>query len=215
MTDDRDERMDELLREAVQEYHRPPAVPREEIWAQVQTARQARRAKPTPVVELRPHRTIWARSRAWVALAAVLVLGVAIGRLSRRAPVAPENPAPAATAERSPNGSGPSEAAQLAAVQHLSRVETLLTEYRAGDNGSDFHSAAKSLLAQTRLWLDGPRLTDPKVRSLLEDLELVLVQIVQMEPKAPGDERAIIDQGMAERQIRARLRAAIPAGPSA
>ncbi len=208
--------MDELLREAAQDYHRPPPVPREEIWARVQAARTARQGSRPAVIDLAAsRRTVWSRSRAWVALAAVLVLGVAIGRLSLRSGAGPAVPAPSTTAQRGPARSGPSEAAQLAAVQHLSRVETLLTEYRAGETGNDFHAAAKDLLAQTRLWLDGKRLTDPKVRTLLEDLELVLVQIVQMEPKAPGDEREIIDQGMTEHQIPARLRAAIPAGPSA
>jgi hypothetical protein len=215
MTDDREDRMDELLREAAQEYHRPPPVPREEIWARVQAARKARQGSRPAVIDLASRRTIWSRSRTWVALAAVLVLGVTIGRLSLRSGVGPEVPAPSTAAQRGPARSGPSEAAQLAAVQHLSRVETLLTEYRAGEAGSEFHAAAKDLLAQTRLWLDGKRMTDPRVRALLEDLELVLVQIVQLEPKAPGDEREIIDQGMTEHQIPARLRAAIPAGPSA
>lgn len=204
-----DDRLDQLLREAVQEYHRPPAVPREEIWARIQAARKADGEGEARVVELDTRRRAWPRWRPWIALAATLLLGVAIGQLVR------PNPTPAPAPVAAVPQAAPSTAARLAAVEHLSRIETLLTEYRAGETGPDFRFAAHDLLAQTRLWLDGDRLTDPKLRSLLEDLELMLVQIVQLAPKNLDDEREIIDQGMAERQIRTRLRAAIPAGPSA
>ena len=211
-----EDRMDELLREAAQDYHRPPAAPKEEMWAAIRAARAAR-AEPTrvdrPVVDLASRRRRWPRWRPWMAVAAVLALGIAIGRLSRTvSTTAPALPAPTAANAEPIQGS---EAARLATVQHLSRVETLLTEYRTGEVSGDFHGAAEDLLSQTRLWLDAGRLSDPKLRSLLEDLELMLVQIVQLPSRGPDNERGIIDQGMADRQIRARLRAAIPAGPSA
>ena len=41
MTDDR---FDERLRQAAQEYHRPPATPREELWTRIQAERARRRA---------------------------------------------------------------------------------------------------------------------------------------------------------------------------
>lgn len=204
-----EDRLDQLLRDAAQAYHRPPPVPREEIWARVQAARKAGQEQGPTIVRLDAPRRARPRWVPWIALAATLLLGVAIGRLVRPNPT--PVPTPVATAPQE----APSTAARLAAVQHLSRIETLLTEYRAGETGPDFHSAARDLLAQTRLWLDGDRLTDPKLRSLLEDLELMLVQIVQLAPRNVTDEREIIDQGMAERQIRTRLQAAIPAGPSA
>lgn len=204
-----EDRLDQLLREAAQAYHRPPAVPRDEIWARVQAARKAGRDQGAPAIDLASRRPVWTRWRPWIALAATLLLGVALGRLVQPSPA----PAPPPVAAAAPEA--PSTAARLAAVDHLSRIETLLTEYRAGETGPDFHAAARDLLAQTRLWLDGDRLTDPRLRSLLEDLELMLVQIVQLAPQHTTDEREIIDQGMAERQIRTRLRAAIPAGPSA
>lgn len=43
MTDDR---IDQRLRELARDYHRPPAVPREELWARI-AAERARRG-PTP-----------------------------------------------------------------------------------------------------------------------------------------------------------------------
>src|SRR5438477_257693 len=40
MTDDR---FDERLRQAAQDYHRPPATPREELWHRIAAARAARK----------------------------------------------------------------------------------------------------------------------------------------------------------------------------
>jgi len=72
MTDDR---IDQRLRELARDYHRPPAVPREELWARIVAERARRRAAPR-VLALRP----WLR---WgLAAAAVLVLGIALGRLT-------------------------------------------------------------------------------------------------------------------------------------
>jgi len=48
MTDDR---FDWVLREAAQDYHRPPDTPREEMWQRIEAARRARRAR---VLALRP-----------------------------------------------------------------------------------------------------------------------------------------------------------------
>jgi hypothetical protein len=97
----------------------------------------------------------------------------------------------------------------------LSRVEALLTDYRTGRTDADFRAVARELLSSTRLWLDAGRVDDARLRALLEDLELVLVQITRLAPSGSVDERALIDQGLAEREIRARLRNAIPAGPTA
>ena len=65
--------------------------------------------------------------------------------------------------------------------------------------------------------LTAQRLSDPSTRVLLEDLELLLVQVARLAPaqKGQADERALIDDNMAERAIRLRLRDAIPAGPTA
>ena len=74
MSDEPRNELDELIGAAARDYNRPGATPREEIWqrirAQRDAARQERHAAP-----LRRHR--WAIG---VAAAAVLVLGVALGR---------------------------------------------------------------------------------------------------------------------------------------
>src|SRR5437879_5885308 len=80
MTDDR---FDERLRQAAQDYHRPPATPREELWHRIAAARAARRRH---VIVVRP------TLRWGVGIAAVLALGVAIGRWSARRGESPSSP---------------------------------------------------------------------------------------------------------------------------
>jgi hypothetical protein len=84
MTDHPTDDFDELLRSAARDYNRPGDVPRERMWTEIRAAR-ARRA----TVSAHPVR----KYRFWlvpVAAAAVLVIGIAIGRLSNReTPVAP------------------------------------------------------------------------------------------------------------------------------
>src|SRR3989442_8991969 len=69
MRDDQEQRFETFLRDAVRDYHRPPATPREELWARIAAARDARRRR---TLALRP----WLR---WgVGIAAVLVIGMGI-----------------------------------------------------------------------------------------------------------------------------------------
>src|SRR2546425_3305298 len=76
-----DDRLGERLEQAARDYHRPPATPREELWARIQAERARRRAAPRVLV-LRP----WLR---WgLAAAAVPRPRAAIGR-----PTAPPTPA--------------------------------------------------------------------------------------------------------------------------
>ncbi len=66
--------------------------------------------------------------------------------------------------------------------------------------------------------MDLPEADDETVRELLEDLELVLVQIVGV-AEANGDsaddrsELALALEGLAERDVLARIQAVLPAGP--
>lgn len=76
MTDD--ERFDESLRMAAQDYHRPPDTPREAIWARIEAAR---RVQP----EVRMPRGVERQWWRWVTgIAATLLLGIAIGRFTVR-----------------------------------------------------------------------------------------------------------------------------------
>lgn len=192
MTEDR---FDWALREAAQEYHRPPDTPREEMWQRIEAARRARRARS---LALRP----WLR---WgLAAAAVLAIGVGLGRVSMQHQqtivVAPGN-----------------VAYRVAAAQYLSRTEALLTgfrsEARTGRIDVQFAGQARDLLTTTRLMLDSPAADDPRLRSLLDDLELVLAQIAQVPQGSDRADLQLINQGLEQRSVLLRLRTANPAGP--
>jgi hypothetical protein len=192
MTDDR---FDWVLREAAQDYHRPPDTPREEMWQRIEAARRARRAR---VLALRP----WLR---WgLAAAAVLAIGVGLGRVSMQHQqtivVAPGD-----------------LAYRVAAAQYLSRTEALLTgfrsEARTGRIDVQFAGQARDLLTTTRLMLDSPAAEDPRLRGLLEDLELVLAQIAQVPQGSDRADLQLINQGLEQRSVLLRLRTANPAGP--
>jgi hypothetical protein len=146
-------------------------------------------------------------------VAALLIIGIGIGRLTVKPQ--PVNPAPELA--RAP--SRQTAAMAVAAIQHLSRAEALLTGFRAEGKtaGADanFSASARDLLSTTRLLLDSPELTDPQMRGLLEDLELVLVQITQLSAEHGHEEVDLITEGLKQRGLMPRLRSAIPAGSAA
>jgi len=197
MTDDR---FEERLRDAAQDYHRPPATPREELWRGIAAARAARQRR---IVAFRP------ALRWGVGIAAVLALGVAIGRWS--ATGSPPS-GDAGTGERTS-----AFVYQLAAAQYLTRTEALLTgfraETRAGVPTAQFSVQARDLLCTTRLMLDSPAARDVRLKSLLEDLELVLAQIAQLPSSGDRDDVQLINQGLEQRSVLLRVRTASPPGP--
>jgi hypothetical protein len=77
-----DDQMDHLLVQGAKDYNEPGMVPREEMWGRISAARHA--ARSLPAVDIRQSR----RARTWVSIgvaaAAVLVLGIAIGRRLER-----------------------------------------------------------------------------------------------------------------------------------
>ncbi|HXY69717.1 MAG TPA: hypothetical protein VEH62_09725 [Gemmatimonadales bacterium] len=196
-----DDALPERLHEAARGYHAPRPTPREAIWAGIAAERERRRT-----VRHNLRRVRWG-----LALAAMLVLGIGIGRFGwliggpRAAPnaVAAARP-PAPTAYR------------VAAAQYLARTEVLLTGFRAESRRTQldpqFVSSARDLLTTTRLMLDSPAGDDASLKTLLQDLELVLAQITQL-PDEPGRQGDIdlINEGMTQRSVLTRLRAATPA----
>ncbi|PYP17729.1 MAG: hypothetical protein DMD54_06775 [Gemmatimonadetes bacterium] len=188
-------------------YHAPRTTPREEMWARIAAERQRRAGR---VIELRP----WMR---WaVAAAAVLVLGIGIGRWTVRQQQQPAGGVtPVATSSDSSRDSSRDLAYEVAATQYLSRTEAFLTSFRADAHTSAssarFATQARDLLTTTQLMLDSPAGSDPHLRALLEDLELVLVQISELNGGAHDTD--LITQGMNQSNVLPKLRSAIPAGP--
>jgi len=201
MTDDR---FDQRLRQAAQDYHRPPATPREELWHRIAAARAARKRR---VIVVR------ATLRWGVGIAALLALGVAIGRWSAPGSESPSSPAVAAGTDQAST-----LAYRVAAAQYLTRTEALLTGFRAEARSpsvpaAQFSRQARDLLATTRLMLDSPAGKDARLKGLLEDLELVLAQIAQLPASGDREDVQSINQGLDQRSVLLRLRTANPAGP--
>ena len=199
MMDNDETKFEQWLEDAAKTYHVPRPTPREEMWARIQAERPQRARR---VVVLRT----WVR---WgLAAAAVLLVGIGIGRWTALQQ--------ASNGVASADTTGSALVYQLAATQYLSRTETFLTGFRADLRAGRidaFPGQARDLLATTRLLLDSPAAADPRMRALLEDLELVLVQISQMEAGRDRRNADLITQDMDQRNVLPKLRSAIPAGP--
>jgi hypothetical protein len=207
MIEEPDDRFEQRLRAAAQDYHRPAATPREELWRRIAAARQARRRRRDLIT-----RTFlpWG-----VGIAAALVLGIGIGRWT----AGPSGLPPAAT-RNTAAASAPAAGTlvyRVAAAEYLTRTEALLTgfraEARAGRPDVQFARQAHDLLATTRLMLDSPAAQDHRLKGLLEDLEVVLAQIAQLTPSETPEDLQLITQGLEQRSVLLRLRTANPAGP--
>jgi hypothetical protein len=144
-----------------------------------------------------------------VAIAATLVIGFALGRFGIPIHTGVKTTVASDTAA---TGRG-DRFAQYAAQQTLGQAEVLLTQFRsdarAGTMEATSPAEARKLLLATRLLLDSPSLNDPRLRGLLEDLELVLAQIA--EGSDLKEDRAVITEGLDRRAVLPRLRAAVPA----
>ncbi|HEU5465520.1 MAG TPA: hypothetical protein VFU75_01455 [Gemmatimonadales bacterium] len=191
MNENREDRFEQELKRMAQDYHRPPETPRDEMWARI-TAERARRRESMKVVPLR-------RWMAWsLAAAAVLVLGVAIGRWSMN------------VKEKNPGPRNEEMAYRAAAAPYLTRTEALLTSFRAesrnGKVDADFAVQAQDLLVTTRLMLNSPAARDPRLASLLQDLETMLVQIAQLPAGNDRNDVDLINQGLDQRSVMLRLR---------
>jgi hypothetical protein len=200
-----EERFEEFLRRTLDELDPVPPTPRAEMWASI--AQQRR---------FRSHTRVRVLSRKWaswgVGLAAMLALGIGIGRLTTTREQ-PSGGSPVASAPVAVNRT----AYGLAVSDHMTKAEVLLTSFRSQpDSVLDPEIAiwARDLLSNTRLLLDSPAADDPRTALLLEDLELIIAQIARL--SAPSsEENEIIEEGIEKTAVLSRLRATKPAGPAA
>lgn len=197
-----DEKFREFLERAAPEYRRPPEPPREEMWQRIRAARQWRPAA-SATVNRRKRRWEWGGG---LAIAALLVLGFALGRFTAR-PATPA--APLAAAEPGVD----SVVFALAAADYLQQTDaflsTFLVEARSGRADPSAGEWATDLLNMTRLILDTPGSADPHMHQLLEDLELVLMQIVRYTDNTSESELQFIEDGLDEGAVQLRLRATL------
>jgi hypothetical protein len=203
-----DDPLDEALRAAAREYHRPPETPRESMWQAVARERRLDRAR-------RPAPRRWMPWAGAAAAAALVAAGVGIGRMSRDGEAASTPQAVAAGPSTAPPRVNET-AYRLATTEHLGQSEAFLTLFRAsvrtGSQERLASATARELLATNRLLLDSPAAQDRRTRLLLEDLELVLAEIAQLRPDATAGDRELIREGMERGGVLSRLRNAVPAG---
>ncbi|HWZ27219.1 MAG TPA: hypothetical protein VNX15_01570, partial [Gemmatimonadales bacterium] len=103
---------------------------------------------------------------------------------------------------------------RIAAAPYLTRTEALLTSFRAesrsGRVDTAFPAQAQDLLVTTRLMLNSPAARDPRLASLLQDLEVMLVQIAQLPAGSDRNDVELINHGLDQRSVMLRLRAVSP-----
>lgn len=195
-----DRNLERLVAEMRRSYNPPPAPPLDEMWGRIERERFGARWR-------RGARIGW-----WMGMAAALLAGVAIGRVTG------PGAAVTATADASRPADRTAPAADTtsydrATTRYLGQTAALLislpAEARAGRADQRFVARAAELLTTTRLLLDSPAAADPKVRALLEDVELVLAQVTHLEAERGRVELELIAQALEQRDLLPRLSSAV------
>ena len=212
-----DEKFADLMRTAGQDYNRPPDLPPlDEMWLAIERARTA----PLQVVEDEPHpfrqpaKRSWLSS-TWLRMAAMLALGLALGRITatRQSSAAPTVATANAVETRNPGTTRVPGEYREVTNEYLGQTAALLISLPGElDNkrtDSAFVTRADELLAQTRRLLDSPAATDPELRTLFEDLELVLVQVVRLPREHDRTRIELLNQALQQRAVISRLRNAV------
>jgi hypothetical protein len=205
-----EEQFDKIINSAADQYNVPPVnPPLDEMWAAIETEAFGQRLQAAPA---KPRVSLV--NNPWLRMAAVLVLGVAIGRVSQRATPVPavETPAAAATVADA------TDSYQLSTERYLGQVVTLMVslpnQLQSGKTDSAFVTKASESLTTLRLLMDSPAASNPRLRALFEDLELVLVQVVQMPATGNATDKKLIRQAMRERDVMPRLFDAVAETPN-
>jgi hypothetical protein len=198
-----EERLNELLDDARRTWPMPPEPDYQAMWGRIE--REA-------FSGIRPEKS---RAPSWrtfsLGLAATLVIGVSLGRLSTRGTTAPAGEAVAVAATESATPA--SNAYDKVASELLGRTVVLLTslpaEARTVGAGERFSTQATELLTSTRLLLDSPAASDARFKDLLEDLELVLAQLAMLQSGRTRQEIDLITDALEERDVMPRIQSAV------
>ena len=235
----------DLVAKVREEYNDPPPTPREAMWTQivahVGTAQDPPSAPGEPSQQSGGPRTSrfggWGTTPWWTAAAAglaLLVVGYGLGRgtgsiedpvgttVAQSDPVEHTTPIESGDPETRGAIAGQREGPfRMAAVQHLAQTGSLLARVGASEGSGriapELGQIAARLLTDTRLMLDNRSDLDPEMRSLLEDLELVLIQVVHAgrSSDAPDSSRDRLEvqeltQGLEDNEVLPRIRRMLP-----
>jgi len=177
----KDRELDELVDAMRENHNNPPETPRDRMWERIEAAR-----RECKVVRLPDRRRLW--WRLGLSAAAVLVLGIALGRMTTTPdapPMVADTGSTSPPVARAPADPAPQDETTAlvrhAALNLFGRADVLLTDLKVSNcSDKDLRPVpawAGGLLTQTRLLLDSPLGEDAETRALLLDLELVLARI--------------------------------------
>ncbi|HZI30629.1 MAG TPA: hypothetical protein VFD64_20870 [Gemmatimonadaceae bacterium] len=198
-----EERLNELLDDARRTWPLPPEPDYTAMWGRIE--REA-------FSGIRPGQ---ARTPSWrtfsLGLAATLVIGVSLGRLSARDTAAPTGAAvaDAATESATPASNAYDKVAQDLLGRTVALLTSLPVESRNVGAGEHFSNQAIELLTSTRLLIDSPAASDARFKDLLEDLELVLAQIAMLQSGRTRQEIDLITDALEERDVVPRIQSAV------
>jgi hypothetical protein len=199
-------RFEQVIRDLPEDYKVPDA-PLEEMWRVIESAHFDRRASA---------RERWTRAMPWLATAAALVIGIGIGRYFPTQKAATVGGVATAT----PANNAPSDTSAVADAyrdqtsRYLGQAAALLISLPAKDASAQadtrFANEAADLLVTTRLLIDSPAANqDLKLRSLLDDLELLLVQIARLRGERNKGDLDLIHQAVEQGDVLSRLNSAV------
>ena len=210
MSNDSNDRFDDLMRDAAQTYRNPPKADFDAMWRDIETrlAVPSGAQRPTPNAQRAPR---------WLSIAATLVIGIGIGRATLVFNHASPQPATVAMAAGE-NGGARTDSIinntyEVETSKYLGQTAALLialpSEIKGGRTNAQFVGRAGELLTTTRLLIDSPAADDPQMRDLLEDLELVLAQVVRLQNNNSRTELDLINRALEQRDVLPRLRTAV------
>jgi len=211
-----DERFEELMRDAKKTYRTPPTADFDSMWKSIEGAYFGGAMGQTQAHHNERPRGLQHSAMRWIGIAATLVVGIGIGRMSLRLDHAatPAKPTVMNVAEKIPEAPKPDTAMarpyELETSQYLGQTAALLvslpTEVKTPD--TQFAARAADLLTRTRLLMDSPAASNPSMRSLLDDLELVLMQVVRLQGSSNRMDLEVINRALEQRDVIPRLRSA-------
>ena len=206
------------VRDAARDYNTPPTLKPADfdaMWSAIEAKSfrsdiGGRVTDRDTTVRSLTHR--WFAPRTLMQIAATLVIGVAIGRFTARAPNAwPGLP----VSRRMQDTLTLAEPYGSTTSRYFGQAAALLVELpaeaRNGRADSHLTGRAYDLLLTTRLLLDSPAADDARIRGLLEDLELVLAQVARLQSGGTQgrSDLELIRQAVDQRDVLPRLRTAV------